>query len=64
MEAAEDTRKAEWITLNQAAKALGVGPHTVLALAVKGDLVAQHIAGRTVVSAESVEKYLAAQPAA
>lgn len=57
------TRKAiaanEWISLVEAARLLGESRQTVLSRAVKGEVVAQHIAGRTVVSRESVERVLA-----
>jgi hypothetical protein len=48
-----------WMSLKEAAKALGMARQTVLTLALKGEVEAQHIAGRTVVTRESVERLLA-----
>ena len=55
------TRKSKlqediWMTLRQAALALGQTRHSVLTRIVKGELEAQIVAGRTVVSRESVER--------
>lgn len=57
-------RKAErtgedWISLAEAARMLGETRQTVLVRTVKGEVVAQHIAGRTFVSRASIEKLLA-----
>lgn len=48
-----------WVSLKAAAAMLGMSRQTVLTLALKGDIVAQHIAGRTVVTRESVDRLLA-----
>lgn len=62
--AAKEIRKQdignEWVSLVEASKMLGLSRQTVLTLAVKGELEAQHIAGRTVVSRKSVERALSA----
>lgn len=55
------TRKATadrdpWMSLVAAARALDTTRQTVLTLAIKGDIEAQHVAGRTVVSRASVER--------
>ena len=41
-----------------AARLLGVANGTVYALAVKGEIVTQQVAGRVVVSRESIDAYL------
>jgi excisionase family DNA binding protein len=50
-----------WMSLVEAARTLAVSRQTILARAVKGELEAEHVAGRTVVSRESVERAVAAQ---
>ena len=45
----------EWTTLHEAAVALGISRLATLSLIVKGDLVGQHIAKRTVVLRSSIE---------
>lgn len=45
-----------WISLGDAARMLGETRQTVLTRAVKGEVEAKNIAGRTVVSRASVEK--------
>lgn len=45
-----------WMSLVQAAKALGETRQTVLTRAIKGEVEAKFIAGRTVVSRESVRR--------
>lgn len=59
------TRKAkpadEWMSLPAAERALGESRLTVLNRIVKGDLVGQHIAGRTVVRRDTVERLAAAR---
>jgi hypothetical protein len=49
---------ADWVTLPEAARMLSQSRLATLSLAVKGDIDAQHIAGRTLVSRSSIEKYL------
>ena len=49
-----------WLSLSEAARQLGTTRHTVLARALRGELETQQVAGRTVVSRESVEQALAA----
>lgn len=45
-----------WMSLGEAARALGESRQKVLARAVKGDVKATHIAGRTLVDRESVKR--------
>lgn len=45
-----------WMSLVEAAKALRTTRQTVLTRAIKGEIEAKHIAGRTVVSRESVTR--------
>lgn len=45
-----------WMSLVAAAKQLGETRQTVLTRAIKGEVEAKHIAGRTVVSRESVDR--------
>lgn len=52
-----------WMTLQAAADALGATRTKTLALIVKGDLIGEHIAKRTVVRRDSVEAYLARRDA-
>lgn len=51
----------KWMSLVEAARTLGESRQTVLMRAVKGDLEAEHIAGRTVVSRRSIERLIAAR---
>jgi len=59
---AEEARKVtnsnsdEWMSLGEASRMLGQSRQTILSRAIKGELEAQYIAGRTVVSRESVER--------
>ncbi len=53
-----------WVSLLQGTKLLGESRLKVLARVVKGEVEGQHIAGRTVISRESIEKILAARDAA
>jgi hypothetical protein len=55
MKGRRNSTRDEWMSLHAAAAALGLSRETALALCIKGDLVGQHIAGRTVVSRASVE---------
>lgn len=55
------TRKArpqddEWVSLPKAAKLLQTNRQTLLTRAIKGELEAKHVAGRTVLSRASVER--------
>lgn len=53
------TRKTDlWMSLVEAAKELGTTRQTVLTRAVKGEVEAQFIAGRTVISRASVAKLI------
>lgn len=45
----------DWVSLVEASRLLKQSRQTVLMRAVKGELVAKHIAGRTVVSRSSLE---------
>lgn len=58
MKRASDRTTDEWMSLQAAADALGKSRSKTYALIVKGDLVGQHIAGRTVVSRKSVAAVL------
>lgn len=57
----ETEKDDEWISLSEAARQLGETRQTVLTRAVAGDIVAQHIAGRTVVTRASVLRVLTAK---
>lgn len=59
MATARNKARTDWLSLNGAAKALGESRLAVLALIVKGDLVGQHIAERTVVRRDTVDALLA-----
>lgn len=45
-----------WMSVREAARILGIARPTVLTKALRGELVVQTVAGRTVVSRESVER--------
>lgn len=45
-----------WMTLGEAARELHTSRQTILTRAVKGEIEAQHVAGRTLVSRASVER--------
>jgi hypothetical protein len=49
----------DWVTLAEAARLLNLSRFAALNLAIKGDIDAAHIAGRTVVSRSSIERHLA-----
>ena len=53
------TEVDRWMTVRQAAKALGIAPQTVYSRALDGHLTTEIIAGRRLVSRESVERVLA-----
>ena len=53
-----DEKKDAWLTLPQAARMLGVARHTLLSRALDGEIVTEVIAGRRLVSRESVERAL------
>lgn len=55
---AENLDDAHWIVLPEAARLLGESRLRVLTRAVKGELEAKHIAGRTIISRESLERIL------
>ena len=57
MKARRNSTGDEWMSLDRAAKELGVSREAVLALCIKGELVGQHVAGRTVVRRDSVAVY-------
>lgn len=61
------TRKQEaldaWMSIGDAAKALGESKFLVLSRIARGELVSQHIAKRTIVRRDSVEALLAARAA-
>jgi hypothetical protein len=54
----------EWMSLQAAADVLGKSRSSVLTLILKGELVAQHIANRTVVRRDSLDALVAARAAA
>lgn len=61
-EARKETENGdEWISLAEAARQLGQTRHSILQRAVAGEIVAQHIAGRTVVTKASVDAAKAAE---
>lgn len=47
------------LSVPQAARAIGKANATVLSLIVAGELTAERVAGRTVITRESVEQYKA-----
>lgn len=61
MKGRRNSTRDEWMSLHAAAAALGLSRETALALCIKGDLVGQHIAGRTVVARQSVEALMEAR---
>ena len=61
MKGRRNSTRDEWMSLHAAAAALGLSRETALALCIKGDLVGQHIAGRTVVARQSVETLMEAR---
>lgn len=52
-----------WVSLVEAARMLGEARQTVLTRVVKRELVADHVAGRTVVTRASVEALLVSREA-
>lgn len=48
-----------YLSVPQAARALGKANATILSLVLRGDLSGEVVAGRTVVTRESVEQYKA-----
>lgn len=61
--AARKTDPNPWLSLPEAARQLGESRLAVLTRAVKGEVDAQHIAGRTVVSQASVQRLLSEKAA-
>lgn len=64
MALARKTRKAaapnnDWISVPAAQRITGRAYATVIAAALRGELVSDHIAGRTVISRKSAEQYKA-----
>lgn len=59
----EAVKADPWMTLPDAAEALGEVRQTILTRAVKGELEAKHEAGRTLISRASVERVLASRAA-
>lgn len=55
-EAFKDFNGEDWMSLADAAQELGETRQTVLTRAVKGEVDAKHVAGRTIVSRSSVER--------
>lgn len=60
---AREEPKEPWLTVAQAAKALGIARHTLLSRALAGELTVQTVAGRHFVSRASVEAALEGQGA-
>lgn len=60
MDAARKQSEDRWMTVRQAAKALGIAPQTVYARALDGHLTTEVIAGRRLITRESVERARAA----
>lgn len=56
MDAARKQEADRWMTIRQAAQALGIAPQTVYARALDGHLKTETIAGRRLVTRESVER--------
>lgn len=54
-----DALAEKWMTLVEASRLLGETRLKILSRSVKGELEAQHLAGRTVISRESVDRILA-----
>lgn len=52
----------EWVSLGDAARALGESRLAALTRTVKGELEAKHIAGRTLISRDSLNRVLALMP--
>lgn len=48
----------EWVSLFEASRMAGMGRLTLLTLALKGEIEARHVAGRTVVLRASLDKLL------
>lgn len=66
MDVARKTVIDRFLSISQAAKELGKANATVLAMVVRGELQSELVAGRTVITRESVERYnasVAASPA-
>jgi len=60
MDTARKTEEADdWISLLEASRTLGESRQTVLGRAVKGEVEAKHVAGRTIVSRASVDAIIA-----
>lgn len=53
-----------WMTVPQAARAIGIANATVSALALRGALRVQTVAGRVFVERESVDAYIATRDGA
>jgi hypothetical protein len=52
-----------WVSIGKASRMLGEARLTVMSRVVKGELTAQHIADRTIISRASLEKLLATREA-
>lgn len=61
MRRARNSTADKWMSLQAAATALGMSRPGVLALIVKGELVAENIVNRTLVDRRSVEAMLEAR---
>lgn len=55
-----DAPEDGWLSVPQAARALGIAPATVLQRVLRGELQSQMVAGRTFISADSVTRAIAA----
>jgi hypothetical protein len=56
-----ESREEEWVSLLQASRMTGESRLALLQRAVKGELTAKHVAGRTVVDRASVDRLLASK---
>jgi hypothetical protein len=60
--ARKNVLEEEWMTLVEASRVLGETRLKVLSRSVKGELEAQHLAGRTLIRRSSVDALLATRP--
>lgn len=55
----QDDLNGDWLGMVAASDALGISRLRIMTLALAGELEAKHIAGRTIVSRDSIDDYLA-----
>ncbi len=63
MAAKRNKTQDEWMSVGAAAKAAGESRLSMLTRAVKGEVVAQHIAGRTLIRRDSISALIKARRA-